>query len=93
MNETTVKTRPATAAGQTFRGVLSPALTPFTADLEPDRPAFVGFFASLIVKPGPTTPVSPAEMTRSVGSTNDLKPLSRSLVNRTACLAARLFEA
>ncbi|HVY98877.1 MAG TPA: dihydrodipicolinate synthase family protein [Dongiaceae bacterium] len=42
MNDTTVKTRPA-AAGQTFRGVLSPALTPFTADLEPDRPAFVGF--------------------------------------------------
>jgi 4-hydroxy-tetrahydrodipicolinate synthase len=26
-----------------FRGVLSPALTPFKADLEPDRPAFVDF--------------------------------------------------
>jgi 4-hydroxy-tetrahydrodipicolinate synthase len=26
-----------------FRGVLSPALTPFTADFEPDRPAFVDF--------------------------------------------------
>jgi 4-hydroxy-tetrahydrodipicolinate synthase len=26
-----------------FRGVLSPALTPFTSDLEPDRPAFVDF--------------------------------------------------
>jgi len=42
MNDTIVTTRPAPAA-QTFRGVLAPALTPFTADLEPDRPAFVGF--------------------------------------------------
>jgi 4-hydroxy-tetrahydrodipicolinate synthase len=42
MSDTTTQTRPAEAR-QTFRGVLSPALTPFTADLEPDRPAFVGF--------------------------------------------------
>jgi 4-hydroxy-tetrahydrodipicolinate synthase len=40
---TAVKTRVPTESTQTFRGVLSPALTPFTADLEPDRPAFVGF--------------------------------------------------
>jgi 4-hydroxy-tetrahydrodipicolinate synthase len=42
MNEIATKARAATA-GQAFRGVLSPALTPFGADLEPDRPAFVGF--------------------------------------------------
>jgi hypothetical protein len=32
---------------------------------------------------GPTTPVRPSAMTRSVGSTKDLKPLSLSLLNRT----------
>jgi 4-hydroxy-tetrahydrodipicolinate synthase len=44
MTDTTVKARPADEAAKAgFRGVLSPALTPFTADLEPDRPAFVDF--------------------------------------------------
>ena len=48
MNDTTTKPRPAAATGQTFRGVLSPALTPFTADLEPDRPTFVAFCSWLL---------------------------------------------
>src|SRR5581483_12421083 len=30
---------------------------------------------------GPTTPVSPGSMRKSVGSTNDLKPISRSRVS------------
>jgi|UPI000684A5E3 4-hydroxy-tetrahydrodipicolinate synthase len=44
MTDAIIKARPAgTTAASGFRGVLSPALTPFTPDLEPDRPAFVGF--------------------------------------------------
>jgi 4-hydroxy-tetrahydrodipicolinate synthase len=44
MTDAITKARPAgTTAESGFRGVLSPALTPFTPDLEPDRPAFVGF--------------------------------------------------
>jgi hypothetical protein len=39
---------------------------------------------------GPTTPVRPSAITRSVGSTNDLNPFSRSLLNRT-CLP-RIFR-
>jgi 4-hydroxy-tetrahydrodipicolinate synthase len=44
MTDASVKTRSVgDAAKAGFRGVLAPALTPFTPDLEPDRPAFVGF--------------------------------------------------
>ena len=46
--DTAVKTSPSNAVAAGFRGVLSPALTPFTPDLEPDRPAFVDFCAWLL---------------------------------------------
>jgi len=36
------------AARPVFRGVLAPALTPFTADLEPDRATFVAYCAWLL---------------------------------------------
>lgn len=48
---TAVQTRPATSTSdqaRLFRGVLAPALTPFTPDLEPDRAAFVAFCAWLL---------------------------------------------
>jgi 4-hydroxy-tetrahydrodipicolinate synthase len=41
---TAVQTRPASSGtAQTFRGVLSPALTPFKSDLSPDREAFLAY--------------------------------------------------
>jgi len=49
MTQVAATTRPAVnAVPAGFRGVLSPALTPFTADLEPDRPAFVDFCNRLL---------------------------------------------
>jgi len=49
MTDANVKTRAAGDASTAgFRGVLSPALTPFTPDLAPDRPAFVDFCNRLL---------------------------------------------
>src|SRR5215813_12494003 len=48
---TTAKTRPDTTAATSvrpFHGVLVPALTPFTPDLEPDRASLVAFCAWLL---------------------------------------------
>ena len=42
---------------------------------------------------GPTIPVRPGSISRSVGSTNDLKPERRSLVNSTECLYPDLTRA
>jgi len=44
MSDAALKSRPtAVADGRIFRGVLAPALTPFGADLAPDRATFVGY--------------------------------------------------
>ncbi|HET6619011.1 MAG TPA: dihydrodipicolinate synthase family protein [Dongiaceae bacterium] len=51
MNAPAVKTRGAAQSGREhwpFRGVLAPVLTPFTPDLQPNRPAFTAFCAWLL---------------------------------------------
>ena len=51
MNAPAVKARGAAQSGREhwpFRGVLAPVLTPFTPDLQPNRPAFTAFCAWLL---------------------------------------------